>query len=174
MPTKHTPLPLRILYGIENSLLVGALSTMIVLSFGQIVLRNFFSVSIPWIDPLQRFLVLWIGLLGAMVATRDDNHITIDVVSFFLSARARAAVRVLTDLFAAGVSLVLAWAAVRFLQQEMTGGMNAFGNVPTWVAELILPIAFAVIGLRYTYFFGLHLFEAVRGVPTKPAAEDDQ
>ena len=60
---------------IEDSLLVVILSSMIALAIFQIISRNLFSEGVVWIDPLLRTLVLWIGLSGAIVATRQDNHI---------------------------------------------------------------------------------------------------
>ena len=64
---------------IEDSLLVVILSSMIILAVYQIISRNLFSEGIVWIDPLLRTLVLWIGLVGAVVATRTDHHIQINI-----------------------------------------------------------------------------------------------
>ena len=63
----------------------------VVLAALQIVLRYGFDSGIAWADPLLRVLVLWLGLLGALAATRDRRHITIDVLSRMLPARAKAA-----------------------------------------------------------------------------------
>ena len=68
----------RILAGIiklEEALLSILLTAMIVLACYQIGLRWFTSGGLPWIDPLLRYLVLWSGLLGAVLATAKDNHI---------------------------------------------------------------------------------------------------
>ena len=62
-------------------LLVALLSAMIILAALQIVLRNFFEAGIVWIDPLLRVGVLWLGLVGATVATRHNKHIRIDLLS---------------------------------------------------------------------------------------------
>jgi C4-dicarboxylate transporter, DctQ subunit len=173
MTEKRLPTILRLVYGIENGLLVLALSVMIFLSFGQIVLRNVFSASLAWIDPLLRYLVLWVGMLGAMVATREDNHISIDVISFFLPGRGRVMVRIVTDLFTAGICGVLAYAGVLFVRDEMSMGMEAFDGVPNWVIEVILPFAFAVIAIRYAIYFGLHIYQAIVGVPEEPEKPEE-
>ena len=43
---------------------------------------------------------------------------------------------------------------------ERIAGTIAFASVPTWVCELILPVAFGVIGLRYLLLAVTHVREA--------------
>jgi TRAP-type C4-dicarboxylate transport system permease small subunit len=44
---------------------------------------------------------------------------------------------------------VLAWHAARLVAMEWAAGTVVVAGVPTWVAQLIVPVGFAVIGLRY-------------------------
>lgn len=138
-----------LLASLEDALLVFILSVMILLAGGQILLRNVFDAGLVWADPLLRVLVLWVGLVGAMAAARDDRHITVDVLSRLLPERARRVARALTDASAATVCAVLAWHATRLVVTEYQGGAIAFAGVPSWVCELILPLGFGVMGLRY-------------------------
>ncbi len=133
---------------IEDGLLVMLLSAMIVLAGSQIVLRNLWDAGLFWADPLLRVSVLWVGLLGAMAATRDDNHITVDILSRLLSERARSAGRVITDLFTAAVCGLLAYPGARMVRMDYQAGLTAFAGVPAWACELIIPIGFGVIAIR--------------------------
>jgi TRAP-type C4-dicarboxylate transport system permease small subunit len=142
---------------IEDALLVLLLGAMVLLAGTQIVLRNFFDGAILWADPLLRVAVLWVGMIGAMVATRNDRQITIDAVSRFLPERWNARRRVVTDLFTATVSAVVAWSAYRLMIDDRAAGGLAIANVPVWVCESILPVAFAVISIRYVLFAIKHL-----------------
>ncbi|MCZ7582301.1 MAG: TRAP transporter small permease [Deltaproteobacteria bacterium] len=146
------------------------LGTMIVTAFAQILLRNFFDQGILWADALLRHLVLWVGLWGAVVATRRDRHITIDIVSKFIAPRCASAVRVVTDAFTLVASGIVAYAGVRFILDEMDSGTTGFGDVPSWILESIIPLAFTVIALRYARYFVVHLGEAIRG--KEPPAKD--
>lgn len=139
----------KIIARIEDGVLAGLLTVMIGAATAQIVLRNVWDSGLVWSDPLTKVLVLWIGLLGAMVASRHNNHIHIDVLSRFLPARAKAASEALNSLFAALVCGVIAYHAVRLVLIDKEAATVAFGAVPTWVCELIIPFGFAVIGLRY-------------------------
>ncbi len=133
---------------IEDGLLVMLLSAMIVLAGSQIVLRNLWDAGLFWADPLLRVSVLWVGLLGAMAATRDDNHITVDILSRMLSERARSAGRVITDLFTAAVCGLLAYHGARMVRMDYQAGLTAFAGVPAWACELIIPLGFGVIAVR--------------------------
>ncbi len=148
---------LRLTRFIEDSLLVFLLGSMVLLAGAQIVLRNLFDGAIIWADPLLRVAVLWVGMIGAMVATRNDRQISIDAVSQFLPDLWKARLRVVTDLFTAVVSAIVAWSAYRLMINDRAAGGFAIANVPVWVCESILPVAFAVIALRYLLFAIKHL-----------------
>ena len=147
---------LRALAIVEDGLLVALLASLIALAAAQIALRNLLDTSLLWADPAVRVMVLWVGMIGAVVATRFDKQISVDVVSRFLPERWKAAVRVATDLFTAAVSLALAWHSARLLLEDRAGGTMVVASVPLWVCELVLPLAFGVIGLRYLAYGVVH------------------
>jgi TRAP-type C4-dicarboxylate transport system permease small subunit len=141
----------------EDALLVLILVAMVTLSATQIVLRNLFDSAVLWADPMLRVAVLWVGMIGAMVATRSDNQISVDAVSRFLSTRMKARVRILTDLFTAIVSGVVAWSAYRLVLDDRAAGVTAIAFVPVWICEAIIPVAFGVIAVRYLLFAIKHV-----------------
>lgn len=141
----------------EDALLVALLTAMIAIAGTQIVLRNLFDSAILWADPLLRVAVLWVGMIGAMVATRFDKQITIDAVSRFVPEHWKFRLRVVTDLFTAAVSAVVAWSAFRLMMGDRAEAGMAIAFVPVWVCESVLPVAFAAISLRYLLFAVEHL-----------------
>jgi TRAP-type C4-dicarboxylate transport system permease small subunit len=155
---------LRWLGAIEDVLLVVLLTGMVGLAGWQIVERNLFDTALVWGDPLLRILVLWVGLLGAVAAARDDRQINVDVIARFTPEPWRSRIRVLTDLFTAAVTGFLAWHAVRFVRDAQAFGEVAFGSVPLSVAALILPVAFGLLSVRYLLLTGFHLSRIRGGV----------
>jgi TRAP-type C4-dicarboxylate transport system permease small subunit len=153
----------RITAAVEDGLLVALLTLMIVIAAAQIILRNVFHTGWLWADPGLRVMVLWVGLIGALVATRNDKQITVDALQRLLKPRARAVVRVITDLFTAIVSFVVAWHAGRLVLDDRAAGSEVFASVPVWVCELVLPVAFGIIALRYLLFAIGHLRQALTG-----------
>ena len=146
----------RITHALEDSFLIMLLGSMIFLAVTQIVLRNVFDSGLQWIDPLLRLLVLWVGMAGAMVATREDHHISIDVFTRTMSIRVQQTVRVFTDVFTCLVAAIIAYHAVRLVLMDREAESIAFASIPSWVCELILPLAFGVIALRYLIFAVTH------------------
>lgn len=134
---------------IETVFIVLILSTMILLAFLQVILRNFFSTSIFWGDVFLRHLVLWIGFIGASLATREDKHINIDVLTKILPAKGKQISQVIINLFAAIVSFFLMHAAINFIKMEAEMGGEIFSGVPTWVAQLIIAIGFGIMMFRF-------------------------
>ncbi|MBW2605353.1 MAG: TRAP transporter small permease subunit [Deltaproteobacteria bacterium] len=138
-----------IIYRVEDSILVGLLLLMIVMAVLQVFLRNFFGTGIVWSDVLVRVLVLWVGLMGAMVASRQGNHINIDIMERYLSGRVKIVVKFVVGLFTAVICLVTAYYSLQFVQSEFIYGGESFAKVPIWLCESIIPFAFMVISLRY-------------------------
>lgn len=149
---------LNLITWIENALLITLLAVMVLLAGTQIVFRNLLELSMLGVDQFLRLLVLWVAMLGAITASRADKHINIDMLSRYLKGRAHVAARIVTDVFTVTVCGVLAWQAVRFVESERAAREMTSGAVPVWMAELILPIAFALIALRY----GIRLVHHVR------------
>lgn len=135
---------------LENIALVSLLGTMMVLGVGQIVLREVFDSSITWADEFSRITVLWLAMIAAIAACRENRHIRIDALSHLLPDKAIRFTRVVVDLFAAGVCGVLAWHAYRYLVQiDIEYGETVLGDFPAWIAHSVVPIAFALTGYRF-------------------------
>lgn len=134
---------------IETYTLVALLASLISVSVIQILLRNLFSSGIIWVDSFTRVIVLWITMLGAMVASRHREHISIDILSRRLRGQKAIIITRITHLFTAVLCLVLTGYSLDFVVQEYEYGGIAFADVPHWLCESIIPIGFLVIGLRY-------------------------
>ena len=132
-----------------NGLLCLSLVAMIILACLQIGLRTFFSNSIIWADPILRHLVLWSGMLGAVVATREKKHIGIDVLGYLAPVQIKVWIALVIDLFSSLVAGVLTWASVIFIRNEFLYGDLSLLNTPSWIWNLIFPIAFALIAFHF-------------------------
>lgn len=124
---------------------------IILLSILQILLRNVFDTSLFWIDPLNRLSVLWLAILGAMVATRKREHIAIDVLKHYITGRLLTAVTCAFQLFAAIVCALMAYHSGRFVYYEYVDQMTTFSELPAWPFELIMPLGFGIMALRFCF-----------------------
>lgn len=146
---KFLTLILRIISWTEETFLCLLLSAMIILACTQIFFRFFFSEGFVWADPLLRYLVLWAGLFGAVVATKSGQHITVDILSHLLPATFKRWLQAGLNLFSAGVCIVLTYAAVNFVRDEALYGGRGLLHIPSWGLNLVFPIAFGFISLRF-------------------------
>jgi TRAP-type C4-dicarboxylate transport system permease small subunit len=146
----------------EQGTLVTLLSLMILIAFSQIVLRNLFDTGLTWGDPLVRNLVLWVGFIGAALATRESKHINIDVVSRLMPPRGKGFVEAITDLFSSFICALLTFAALKFIKNEVEMGNVAFPGIPSWIAEIILPITLGLMTLRFGFRSLKNFFKTMR------------
>jgi TRAP-type C4-dicarboxylate transport system permease small subunit len=133
----------------QDAVLVVLLVVLILMTGGQILARNLFGTGMADMDSIARLLVLWLGMTGAMIASRDRKQIKIDILTHRLTIRARRAARTAADLFTAIVCGLVAWHSIRFVLLEWNAGSTSIAGIPTWLAASILPIAFTLIAVHY-------------------------
>lgn len=63
-----------------NLLIALALAVMVLLVFGNVVLRYAFNSGISISEELSRWLFVWITFLGAIVAVREHGHLGTDML----------------------------------------------------------------------------------------------
>jgi TRAP-type C4-dicarboxylate transport system permease small subunit len=125
------------------------LGGLILLGAAQIVLRNFFSIGFAWSDGVARLAVLWLGLLGALAASRDGRHIAMGALARWLPPKARLVTGICADVFGAIVSGTLAWYSWVFVSDAREFGDTLLGDVPAWWLQSIMPIAFALMAWQF-------------------------
>lgn len=148
---------------LEKVLMVLFLGLMMVAAFAQIALRNLMGLGLSWSEPLVRYLVLWVGFIGASLATREGRHITIEVFKLRPSATGRRYLAAASQLCAFVVCTAMTWAALKFVRDDAQIGNRTFLDLPTWILETIIPAAFAVMSLRFL----LRAIKALRSEITK-------
>jgi TRAP-type C4-dicarboxylate transport system permease small subunit len=134
---------------VEKCLIAALLGLMVVTAFSQIVLRNLLGTGLSGSEPLVRYLVLWVGFIGAALAVRQDRHITIEVFSLLKPGKRGRLLAVLPLLTSTLVCALMTCAAVKFIRDEAQIGNSTFLGLPAWVPELIIPISFGVMTLRF-------------------------
>lgn len=133
----------------ETVVLITVLGLMVLFAFLQVVLRNIFNEGILWGDILLRHLVLWVGFIGASLATREQKHINIDLFGRFLSDKWKNIARLVTNLFSVFICYLLADAGWKFVQNEQMMGTEVFAEIPAWYFQTIIPIGFFLMSFRF-------------------------
>jgi C4-dicarboxylate transporter DctQ subunit len=134
---------------VENVALVALLGGMMLLAVAQIVMREVFNSGVAWGGEVLKLMVLWLAMIAAIAASRDNRHIRVDAISHLLPETAIRISRVIVDVFAAVVCCVVAWQAWRYVQLEIEFEDTVVINTPAWLVHSIVPIGFAVTGYRF-------------------------
>lgn len=148
----------RWIHRLEDYLLISLLLSMILLAGIDILARWIFGGGISWVPPLLRVMVLWLGLLGALLATRTREHIAIDLINRMVSPKANQILQAITHLFAAVVCLIIAYHSQLFVDMAREFNDIAFAQIPAWPMQMIIPITFAAMGLRFLNHCRVTLF----------------
>jgi len=146
---------LRLLARAEVTAVVTMALVLVLLGSLQIAMRNVFHRGIVWIEPLMRHLVLWIGFLGAALASARMKHINIDVFSRLLHGKSRKARDRVVYLATSFACSLLGVSCLRLVIEERSFGEESFLGLETWMLQLVLPLTFFLICYRsMTAFFG--------------------
>lgn len=133
---------------IEDSLSVFALLAMAVLPLLEIALRMFFSTGIPGSAVWVQHLTLWVGFLGAAIAARKGELLSLSAGISLLGQKTRDASQIFASGMGVAVCGTLAYGSLQLVLVEREGGSLLALGLPVWVAQGIMPLGFLVIGLR--------------------------
>lgn len=149
MPNSIIQRTLRWLHHLEDLLLAAVLFIMLALAITDIAMRLITGGSLIWIPPVLQVLVLWLGLLGALLASRSQEHIAIDVISRFVGPLGKKVCGISGSLFAGIVCAIVARYSIDFIQQAIEFDDIAFAQVPAWPLQLIIPFTFSLMSVRF-------------------------
>jgi tripartite ATP-independent transporter DctM subunit len=139
---------------VEDAAASAVLLAMVGLPIVEIAGRRLFGVGIPASGPIVQHLTLWVGFLGAAIAARDGKLLTLATGAFIPDGRPRRIAHIAASALAAWASLVLAWGGGQLVSAERAAETTIGAGIPTWVAQSVLPGAFALIALRLVWRAG--------------------
>ena len=133
---------------LERGLLAGALVALVGLPLVEVAARPLAGIGIPGSIDLVRHLTLWIGFLGAAAAVPAGRHLALGFAAA-LSGRWRAAAEVVAGALTVAVCFLLAKAAFDMALADSEAQVVVGGVLPLWLAEIIMPAGFALMGWRF-------------------------
>jgi tripartite ATP-independent transporter DctM subunit len=154
---------------LEDSIASLALLAMVVLPLLEIIWRRAFGQGLPGSGPIVQHLTLWVGFLGAAMAARDGKLLALATGTFIPPGVWRRGADILAAAFGACSALILAWGAYQMVAIERESGTTIGAEIHAWVAQLVLPVAFALIALRIAWRPGFNVL-----TPVTAPVEDDR
>jgi len=122
-----------------EALLAALLLAMVLMVFGNVVLRYVFNSGIVVSEELSRFCFVWLTFIGAIVAEREGRHLGMDNVVERLSRKGKIACLAASQLLVLACCVVLFWGTWR--QHEINASMAApvTGMSMIWIFGLGYP-----------------------------------
>jgi TRAP-type C4-dicarboxylate transport system permease small subunit len=124
--------------GIE-ALIAFMLAVMVVLVFGNVVLRYGFNSGITVSEEVSRWLFIWMTFLGAVVALREHGHLGVDMVVQRLPRAGRKACLLIGHL----VMLYIVW--LLFQGSLAQARINWDVTAPTTGASMAIVYASGIV-----------------------------
>lgn len=140
----------RVLAALEDAALAAVFAAAVALPLAEIVLRKLLGTGIQGVAALVQHLTLALGMLGAMVAAREERLLALAVVSLY-QGRTAVIARFASGAVSAAVAGLLALAAAEFVAIERASGGSLTYRIPVWAAQLPLPLGFGAVALRLAW-----------------------
>jgi len=134
----------------ENALLAMVFALTVGLPLAELTLRASLGVGIRGVGSLVQHLTLALGMFGAAVAAREQRLLSIALASL-LEGRLAVIARFASSVVAAIVAALLALAAADFVAIERASANTLTYGIPVWLAELPLPVGFALVSARLAW-----------------------
>ncbi len=133
-----------------NVAVVLVLLAMIALPVAATLARRM-NWQLPGLAVMVQHLTLWVGFLGALLATRAGKHLHLSAIDAVPPGWPRRAARLLTSAVSTAVCTVLAYASARLVRAETEGARFIVPGVPFWWSMTVMPVACAFMALVFAW-----------------------
>lgn len=145
-----------------GAVLVSLMGASVVNVLWQVFSRFVLNAPSSFTQELARFLLIWIGVLGAGYAVGTREHLALELVPEQLGGRARAWLRITIQgfivLFAVAVMIV---GGIRLVYIQLTlGQTSASLNIPIGLVYAVLPLT----GVVMVFYASVHIRRHVQSL----------
>ena len=124
-------------------LLVGLMTIMVVAVLWQVFSRYVMQSPSSVTEELARYLLIWIGILGAAYAAGQQDHLAINLLEEKLNKENRKKLRIGIDvliIFFCITVLVIGGGNLVYVNYEL-GQSSAALEIPLYIVYLVIPLS---------------------------------
>lgn len=114
-------------------LVVTCLVAMVIMVFGNVVLRYGFNSGISISDEMSRYCFIWLTYLGAMVAMRERGHLGVDTLVRRLPLRGKQLCFFLSEAMMLGCNVLFFWGTWKMHDLQVTNISVVVGIPMIWI-----------------------------------------
>ena len=115
----------------------------------DVIRRKTAGISLPWIEELARYTLVYCTMICASMGITTDGHARMDAVTGLLKGRFKKVVRILSNIIpSVGCFYLCYWAYMHVQKMSTVGTMTTTLHIPLWYCYLIMPLGMAGIAVR--------------------------
>ncbi len=137
-----------------GSVVALLLLAMIALPAASTLGRRLLGKAVPGSAVWVQHITLWIGFLGAVLATGAGKHLALSTLDVVPAGWPRRAAALFGRMTAAAVCALLTYASWKLVQAERESSRTLVGGIPFYWSEMVMPVACALMSLRFAWRAG--------------------
>ncbi|KXF75899.1 hypothetical protein ATN84_18265 [Paramesorhizobium deserti] len=123
-----------------NQVVVGGLMlVMTVLVFANVGLRYLAGFSLPWVEELTRYMMIWVAYLGAGLALRAGSHVAVEIMQDMMPVAMTRRLRIVIAVVVLMFLVTVAWYGFQYAQFTMRQ-VSPVLNIPLGIVYLGVPL----------------------------------
>lgn len=116
---------------------------MVVALLIQVIFRFIFNNPIGWTEELAVTMFVMMVYIGSIGATRNDEHLKLELFVNMCGPRGRLVMLIIGDLVFFIANLIIAYGIFTVsLNLKKYGMTTAMLNIPKWIPYMVLPVCF--------------------------------
>ncbi|MBB1202770.1 TRAP transporter small permease [Enterobacteriaceae bacterium 89] len=139
--------------------IIAAFSVVVMVSLvfcvvWQVFSRYVLNTPSTMTDELARFLMIWVGLLGAAYTVGAQRHLAIDLLAMSINAHKKALLSIVINVLIFAFSgLVIVTGGIKLIEKTLaTAQVSAAMQIPMGYIYFILPLSGAIMMFYALYY----------------------
>ena len=142
--------PINWFFKLLELLIVVAMVAMVVMVFGNVVLRYGFNSGITVSDEMSRYCFIWLTYIGAMVAMREKGHLGVDTLVKHLGLTGKKVCLFLSEAIMLACNVLFFIGTFKMHDLQVTNISPVVGMSMIWVYGIGYIVAI-VMGIMNVY-----------------------
>ncbi len=134
-------------------LLIGIFALMVLLVFGNVVLRYGFNYGIIFSEEVSRFLFVWMVFLGSVLMLHDNGHLGVHTVTKLLPLWGKKACKLVSDLMTLACCVLMTYGGIKIVKLNMAN-IAPVSEIPigvVYIALLVCSVGMGILLLGSVY-----------------------
>lgn len=131
-------------------LVVLCMVAMVVMVFGNVVMRYAFNSGITVSEEMSRYCFIWLTYIGAMVAMRENGHLGVDTLVKALPLAGKKVCVFLSECLMLMCNLMFLWGTWRMHELQVTNVSPVVGISMIWIYGIgyVVAVVMSLINLQ--------------------------